>query len=309
MSRFIKILSVVIIVAGAGYAWWWFFGPGRHIYEVDVPIVGAPSDCTGDVRFAVIGDFGEAGRPEADVSAMVHSWDIDFITTAGDNNYPDGAAGTLEGNIGQYYHAYIHPYQGEYGPGAAENRFFPALGNHDWNTGSIQPYLDYFDLPGNERYYDVIRGPVHLFIIDSDINEPDGQTADSVQGQWLRAQLSASDSPWKLVLLHHAPYSSGGNHGDSPDLQWPFADWGADVVLAGHEHSYERIERDGIQHIINGLGGRKTIYPFGAPQEGSVVRYNQDYGAMLVTADDACINFTFYDRSDRLIDSVTLFGP
>ena len=65
---------------------------------------------------------------------MVDRWGVDAIVTVGDNNYPDGAAATIDANIGQYYHAYIAPYQGTYGAGAEMNRFFPALGNHDWRT-------------------------------------------------------------------------------------------------------------------------------------------------------------------------------
>ena len=92
------------------------------------------------------------------------------------------------------------------------NNFYPILGNHDWLTtiGQLpKPYLDYFSLPGNERYYDFIRGPVHFFAVDSDINEPDGITSNSIQGQWLQSALSASTSPWNVVYLHHSPYSSG----------------------------------------------------------------------------------------------------
>jgi hypothetical protein len=65
------------------------------------------------------------------------------------------------------------------------NQFFPTLGNHDWYTPGAQPYLDYFHLPGNERYYDFVWGPVHFFAIDSDENEPDGVNQSSVQAKWL----------------------------------------------------------------------------------------------------------------------------
>src|SRR5262249_39222888 len=64
------------------------------------------------VTFAVIGDFGEAGQPEADVAALVHSWAPEFVATVGDNNYLDGSAATIDENIGQYYHDFIAPYSG-----------------------------------------------------------------------------------------------------------------------------------------------------------------------------------------------------
>ena len=141
-------------------------------------------------RFAVIGDFGSGDQAEADVATLVHGWTPDFIITVGDDNYPSGAADTIDAHIGQYYHDYISPYAGSYGPGADQNRFFPTLGNHDWYTTGAQPYLYYFSLPGNERYYDFVWGPVHFFAIDSDENEPDGVNQASVQAGWLRQTLA-----------------------------------------------------------------------------------------------------------------------
>jgi hypothetical protein len=289
-----------------GFIGWQRYGPGRNVYDVDVSIEDTPADCTCDIRLGIIGDFGEGTRGEADVAEMIDRWQVDYIVTVGDNNYPDGVASTMDKNVGQNYHSYVHPYHGSYGTGAAENRFFPALGNHDWKTGSIDPHLDYFTLPGNERYYDVALGPAYIFILDSNPEEPDGRTADSVQAEWLQSQLAASTAPWKLISLHHAPFSSGGQHGNDVDVQWPFVDWGVSAVLAGHEHSYERLHRDGLPYFVHGLGGGWPIHPFGEPKLGSAVRYNQDYGAMLLTANESCLNFTFYNRSDEVVDSYTL---
>jgi hypothetical protein len=115
------------------------------------------------VRFAVIGDYGLAGKPAADVAGLVKSWDPDLILTTGDNNYPIGSAETIDENVGQYYHEFIYPYKGSYGPGADINRFFPTLGNHDYGVPGARPYLEYFTLPGNGRYYDFVWGPVHFF--------------------------------------------------------------------------------------------------------------------------------------------------
>src|SRR3982750_3175768 len=66
-------------------------------------------------RFAVIGDYGSAGEAERDVANEVKSWNPDFIITAGDNNYENGSASTIDQNVGQYYHDFIHPYVGSYG--------------------------------------------------------------------------------------------------------------------------------------------------------------------------------------------------
>lgn len=257
------------------------------------------------VRFAVIGDYGLAGPDEAEVADLVKQWAPHFIVTTGDNNYPMGSAATIDQNVGQYYHEYIGNYQGGYGVGSDVNRFFPSLGNHDWRTANAQPYLDYFDLPGNERYYELRWGPVHLFILDSDEHEPDGIGLSSVQAAWLREALAASDAPWKLVVLHHAPYSSA-LHGDSVALQWPYAEWGAHAVLAGHDHVYERLEINGIPYITSGLGGSPARYFFIQVREESIVRYRAEHGAVFVEVSESLINFQFVNTVGEVIDSLTL---
>ena len=137
----VKRLIIVVLVALAIFAVIIFavWVTGRNIYAVDQPITAAPSDCGAGLHLAVIGDYGEAGQPEADVAALIDRWSVDSIVTVGDNNYMNGGADTIDANIGQYYHAYLAPYHGSYGTGAAVNRFFPALGNHDWYTPDAQP--------------------------------------------------------------------------------------------------------------------------------------------------------------------------
>jgi tartrate-resistant acid phosphatase type 5 len=257
------------------------------------------------IRFAVIGDYGLAGDAEAEVAALVLSWAPDFIITSGDNNYPEGSDQTIDENIGQYYHSYIYPYSGAYGEGADMNRFFPSIGNHDWITDAASPYLDYFTLPGNERYYDFKWGPVHFFSINSDSNEPDGVRSSSVQAAWLQQNLAVSTSPWQIVFTHYAPYSSA-YHGSTAWMQWPFKEWGADAVIAGHDHVYERLEVDNLVYFVNGLGGGQR-YWFIAPLPTSMVRYRSDYGAMLVEASVEKIVFRFFNRNNELIDEYTLW--
>lgn len=256
------------------------------------------------VRFAVIGDYGTGGGPEAEISELVKSWDPDFIITTGDNNYPDGSQETIDTNIGQFYHEFIYPYHGGYGEGADRNRFYPSLGNHDWNTFEAQPYLDYFTLPGNERYYEFTWGPLHFFAIDSDSREPDGVGSSSIQAEWLRDALASSSAQWKIVYMHHPPYSSG-KHGPVDWTRWPYQAWGASAVLSGHDHTYERIMVDGFPYFVNGLGGGSK-YSFEEIMDGSQVRYNADYGGMLIEADSSRITFQFIDRQGALIDSYTI---
>jgi hypothetical protein len=237
------------------------------------------------------------------------------VITTGDNNYPDGEAATIDDNIGQYYSEFIGNYQGSYGPGSTTNRFWPSLGNHDWHTitctgdSCTGAYFDYFTLPNNERYYETDLGLVHLFVLDSDADEPDGRDESSVQADWLEDRLAASTSCYNLVYFHHPPYSSG-RHGSNTSMQWPFSTWGADAVLSGHDHLYERIDAHGIPYFVNGAGGA-SLYDFDnlgnlPPEATSVVRYNQDHGAMLVTATPTQITYQFHNAEGALIDDYTV---
>ncbi|MEJ2757563.1 MAG: metallophosphoesterase [Anaerolineales bacterium] len=259
------------------------------------------------VRFAVIGDYGTAGPGLEAVSALIDSWGVDFILTTGDNNYPLGAPETIDENIGQYFHNYIYPYSGKYGPGATENHFFPTLGNHDWMWMSAQPYLDYFTLPGNERYYSFQWDFIDFFALDSDTAEPDGIGQSSIQAEWLQTKLAASTAVWKIIFFHHSPYSSGYN-GPVTYMRWPFQEWGADLVLSGHDHDYERLQVNDLLYIVQGLSGGQ-LYPLGEKVPESQFRFAGEYGALLAEATPDSISITFITIQGEVIDNYTLAHP
>jgi tartrate-resistant acid phosphatase type 5 len=256
-------------------------------------------------HFAVIGDYGTDLPQEGAVAQMVRDWRPDYVVTTGDNNYPSGERSTIDRNIGKYYSDFIGHYQGQYGKGSDVNRFWPAVGNHEYyNPEGLQPYLDYFpDLPANHRYYDVRLDLVHLFVVNSDEHEPDGVLADSVQAAWLRQRMAASDACFKVVVFHHPPYSSG--YFEVPEMRWPFVEMGADVVINGHEHSYERVVVDGLNYLLDGLGGDDR---FGilAPIPGSVVRYGDDWGALVGFPSETGLRFEFRTIGQKLVDTVTI---
>jgi tartrate-resistant acid phosphatase type 5 len=258
------------------------------------------------LRFAVIGDYGRDSEAEAGVARLVSGWNPDFIITTGDNNYPYGAAETIDANIGKHFAAFIGNYRGQYGAGSLVNRFWPSPGNHDWLAGLV-PYLEYFTLPGNERYYDVDYGLVHLYALDSDPHEPDGHTADSAQAAWLQKRLAASTACYDLVYFHHPPYSSS-RHGSTPTMRWPFEAWGAEAVLAGHDHSYERFAIGGIPYLVVGLGGAPE-YEFNDFLPESLTHFNERHGALLVEATARGLVFAFYTADGKRIDEFTFTRP
>jgi len=300
-KSWIAALSAVLILGVAG----WYF---RHSIQsefrrLSLPKIDPPPK--GTIRFAVIGDYGSGNHVEADVAQMVESWKPDIIVTVGDNNYPVGAAETIDQNIGKLFHAYISPYKGNYETVATTNRFFPAIGHRDWDSPSrLQPYLDYFTLPGNERYYEFVRGPVHFFMLDTDEREPDGATATSVQGRWLERSLAESGTPWNLVFAHHAPYSSGRVPAFK-HMRWPFKAWGADAVLSGFFHVYERLSVDGLPYFVDGMGGA-FISGFGQTDINSRFRYDKKNGALLVDASEAQVRFRFVNLDGRTVDESVL---
>jgi hypothetical protein len=289
------------------YQQWLYYPPVENTPTPASPPVStptpepSPTPTPQPVIFAAIGDYGTGDENEAAVAELVLSWQPEFIISLGDNNYPFGAPQTIDDHIGQFYHSYIFPYLGEYGAGAEVNLFFPTIGNHDvrWDKG--QPYLDYFTLPGNERYYDFTWGPLHFFALDNESNEPDGVGRSSIQAQWLQEQMAASTSLWNIVYMHYPAYSSG-RHGPTDWAQWPYAEWGADAVLSGHDHTYERLTVDGIPYFVNGLGGGE-IYDFEQLQPQSSMRYNAGFGAMRIEASEQKIIFQFVAVGGEIIDS------
>lgn len=290
------------------------------------PAATSPASATAgtaeSTTFAVIGDYGRGDDNEAAVARLVASWDPAYIIAVGDDYYQSaGGTGTVEydESTGAYYCRWLADVTttGTRCPSglASGNAFFPAMGNHDYSDAAPAPatYLSYFRLPGagftntsgNERYYDFVQGPIHFFVLNSNPEEPDGTSSSSPQAAWLTAQLAASTSPWNIVYDHHPPYSSDSTHGSSTDMRWPFAQWGADAVISGHAHTYERIMSDGIVYFVNGLGGAPR-HTFTTQLPGSAVRYDADWGAQKVTVAPTNLRFDFYNVAGELIDTYTL---
>ena len=267
-------------------------------------IAVSDAQTSGTVVFAAIGDYGEDNGDHSDVAAMMDRWDPDFIITLGDNRYDNNSFDEVVGARYCDYLAGVRSGNNCSGGNSASTRFFPSLGNHDFSDGNgLNEYLDYFDLPGNERDYNFVQGPVHFFVLDSGTSGSLSQT----QINQVQDGLESSTAEWQVVYFHHAPFSSG-EHGSDSGMQQPFAEWGADAVIAGHDHHYERISRDGIVYFVNGLGGR-SIRDIEDVVGGSQFRFNGDFGAMRIVANSSEITFEFRrvnGGDGQLIDSHTI---
>lgn len=254
---------------------------------------------TVSVKFAAIGDYGD-GPGTASVAQLINNQAPDFIITGGDNCYDTVPIAT---QVGKHFGSWVS--------GA---RFWPSLGNHDYSDpcgggSAASGYRAYFSLPGNERYYQVRKGPVELFAVNSNLADPNGATQTSTQGLWLKNALAASNAPWKIVFFHHSPFSSGAEHGSVLRMRWPFEAWGADAVISGHDHHYERVIRDDnnngvmMPYLISGLGGHSIRPANRANPGGSVAKYSGSYGALFAAATDTTLKFEFRSTSGAAIDS------
>ena len=273
-----------------------------------------------DLRFVVIGDYGTHTSQGVDeVAELVNGWDqqqqLDFIITTGDNIYVHPP---------ETYDSIISPFYDDFIP----ERFFPSTGNHDFDydrslrgyDAQIQPYLDYFNQGRTNpigRHYDFQHGGVHFFSLDS---HPDGPGRPQ-QWQWVQQRMRQSTACFTILYFHHPPYGSRGSTSDTRD-DWPVSDLPPelqiDVVLAGHAHHYERMEKDGVLYIINGIGGRnpRDVDDLGTSDVTlrdnviSRVRYNDLNGAQLVTVESQgqqrSMRLDFFNINNELVDTVTL---
>jgi hypothetical protein len=146
----------------------------------------------------------------------------------------------------------------------------PAIGNHEYGTIAGAGHFDYFGSAAGERgrgYYSYDLGSWHVIVLNSNCWAVGGCGMGSAQEQWLRADLAASAARCTVAYWHHPRFSSGP-HGSSLDMD---AFWralftaGADLVLVGHDHHYERFAPQnpdgvadparGIRQFIVGTGG------------------------------------------------------
>jgi len=207
----------------------------------------APSaDDDAPIRVLAFGDSGGATDDQRQLRNWMLGVPADLIVHTGDVAYDDG---TLE----QFEHGVFDIYRDLF----ANLPFFPAAGNHDYRTLRGKPFRSVFALPGDsrEQWYSYDWGRVHFVAIDT---EADFET----QARWLEADLAATTLPWKVVYLHKPLYSSG-KHGSNLRLRAllePILDrHDVQLVLAGHDHNYERVTpQRGVHHIITGGGGRGT---------------------------------------------------
>jgi predicted small secreted protein len=229
-----------------------------------------------------------------------------IVWTAGDNAYSSGTP---------------TEFTDKYDPswGRVRYRTYPVAGNHDWNTANAQGYLDYF-CPGSDcrfpgaaqRYwysYDVGNN-WHVIMVDSQYDNLDpGQD----QYEWIKQDLQVNTRGCIVAIWHHPRFASSSNHPSdtrSANLWALLQSHGADLVLNGHNHHYERFAKQdssgnadptGMIQITAGTGGA-GLYSFTAPIANSVVRIG-DWGVLKLILRDTDYDWQFINLTGQVLDS------
>jgi hypothetical protein len=224
-----------------------------------------------------------------------------IVLTLGDHTYPHGKA---------------QEFTDCYGPtwGRFKDRTWPAPGNHEYYTPDAAPYFAYFGERAGRGYYSLDLQGWHIVSLDSNLAPP----AHLAQIAWLRADLAAHPARCTLAFWHHPLYSSGG-HGSIPNMRdaWRvLMDAGAELVLSGHDHDYERFapqdadgrldRAHGMRQFVAGTGGAYPT-PFLLTVHNSEMRDNGRTGVLRLRLLDGRYEWEFLE-SGR-VTSLALPAP
>jgi acid phosphatase type 7 len=253
-----------------------------------------------------------ASPPPSDDPVLVGAGDIASCSSSGDEataNLLDGIAGTVF-TLGDnaYSNGSATDYMNCYGPswGRHRARTKPSPGNHEYNTLNASGYFGYFGSAAgdpSQGYYSFDLGAWHIIVLNSNTScTTISCAAGSAQDTWLRADLAAHGNVCTLAYWYHPRFNSGASHGNNTAVAnfWnALYQYGADVVLNGHEHVYERFAPQtpaaaadpvaGIRQFTVGTGGA-SHYTFGTIQPNSEVRNGTTYGVLELT-----LHATSYD--------------
>jgi hypothetical protein len=268
VSKLCYLLGLAAVFSSLVVGW---LGDGEARAAVDPVLVGA-----GDIaRCSSTGDEATA-RLLDDIPGTV--------VTLGDNAYDGGSA--------EQFEACYEPSWGRH-----KARTMPSVGNHDYETPGASGYFGYFGAAAGDPdkgYYSYDKGSWHVVVLNSECRSVGGCGPNDAQIRWLEQDLAANPTECTLAYWHHPLYSSS-RYGYAPRMK-PAWDAlyaaGAEVVLNGHAHLYERfapMEPDGnadheggIREFVVGTGGA-SLHPLGDIQPNSEVRNANTYGVLKLT--------------------------
>jgi len=235
------------------------------------------------------GDIADCKLPGSEATARLLDRFGGTVFTAGDNAYPSATAVD-----------YRNCYQPTWGRHL--DRTQPVPGNHEYEQPNAAPYFQYFGARAGAPpfgFYSYDLGAWHVVALNSEVSMGVG----SPQAEWLRQDLSASTRRCTVAIIHR-PLFSSGEHGDNPDTRglWnTLSEFGAEIVIAGHDHLYERFAPQmpdgradalrGIRQFIVGTGGA-GVRGFMTPKGNSEAR-GSVWGVLALTLLDGSYNWEF----------------
>ena len=245
-------------------------------------------------RLAIAGDTGTGDAAQRATAAIMvaegREHPFDALILLGDLIYEDGDARLTRSVV-------IEPFQDLLDPGA---ELIPVLGNHDYDSGE-QLYI-LRQLGRQQPWYVEWVGPVRVVVLDSN------RVEDHAQTQWLRSTLAepVPRGTWTIAALHHPPYSAG-YHGSEMTVRkaWSdiFAQADVPLVLAGHDHDYQRsTPQDGVTYVVSGAGAK--LRPTGEDDFTVVSASILHFLDLLV--DERRLVGRAIDQSGRLVDEFAI---
>jgi hypothetical protein len=251
------------------------------------PDPGGKTILAGEVPPQIVlaaGDIADCDSSGDEATAALLDTRPGTVLTLGDNAYPDGTAT-------QFANCYDPTW------GRHKSRTRPSAGNHEYHTAGAAGYYGYFGSAAGDPskgYYSFDLGAWHLIALNSNCSAIGGCGAGSPQERWLRADLAANPADCVLAYWHHPRFSSA-QHGNSVSMQ-PFwqalYDYRAEIVLSGHDHTYERFAPQtpsggadpqyGIREFVVGTGGRGH-YGFGSIKPNSEARSTGIFAVLKLT--------------------------
>jgi len=247
------------------------------------------------LKFAVIGDSGSGSSRQYEtgrqlITAHDH-FPFDFVLMLGDNIYGGQSPSDLKKKFELPYAPLLQ----------ANVPFYATLGNHD--DANVQLAYKPFHLDGR-RYHTFKKGHTQFFVLDSTY-------LGKEQVQWFEDELLKSDAQWKIAYMHHPIYSSGRTHGSDMPLRAALEPiligQGVDVVLAGHEHFYERIKpQHGIQYFTAGSAGKLREGNIATRSILTAAGFDSDLSFMLMEIAGDELSYQVISRLGKTVDHGSL---
>ena len=265
--------------------------PGHPDVTVDGFVLGG--DPPADPVLVGAGDIASCAYADDSRTAALLDRIPGRVFAAGDTAYPRGSTAQFRDCYGPTW-------------GRWRLRTSPAIGNHEYKTASGGPYWDYFGARAGTRgdgWYAYDLGTWRIYTLNTNCDRV-GCDAGSRQEQWLRADLAAHPRACVAAVMHQ-PLFSTGFHGDNPGVRplWQaLEDAGADVILAGHDHDYERFapqmadgepSASGIREFVVGTGGGELREFPGVKRDTTDVRNASTHGVLQLTLHEGWYAWAF----------------